>query len=343
MEEYKKKLTLAKERYNNPKISEEEKKFIEQIFPELIESEDEKVRKELYKYFHDLQLSNDREFSPSTSIDEILAWLEKQGEQKPTWSEEDEKMISLLIKIFEVNHPNEHFKVNPIGTTNMESISTKEIVDWLQSIKPQQNQYDKGYKDGFSAANFNQCEQKPTWSEEEKTRIDRIINVLDWAEEKGRISYSDWEDYVTYVKSLKPQNKQNTAWNEEDDYTIEKLFYLLDNEQDNYPQLSCDFQEIEGIKDWLKSIKDRVQLQSKKVWSDENLKFINELCNLLAAIAKDNYIGGYYVPDLINKIQSLKPQNKWKPSEEQLQALKHYVDTTMDGEIELLYNDLLKL
>ena len=97
------------------------------------------------------------------------------------------------------------------------------------------------------------------------------------------------------------------------------------------------------MRDFLKSLKDRVQLQSKKEWSDENLKFINELCNLLAAIAKDNYIGGYYVPDLINKIQSLKPQNKWKPSEEQMQALKHYVDTTMDGEIELLYNDLEKL
>ena len=66
-------------------------------------------------------------------------------------------------------------------------------------------------------------EQKPAWSEEEKARIDRIINVLDWAEEKGRISYSDWEDYVTYVKSLKPQNKQNTAWSEEDEYVFSKF------------------------------------------------------------------------------------------------------------------------
>ena len=56
---------------------------------------------------------------------------------KKEWSEEDEKMISFLIKIFEVNHPNGRFKVNPIGTTNMEAISTKEIVDWLKSLKIQ--------------------------------------------------------------------------------------------------------------------------------------------------------------------------------------------------------------
>lgn len=53
---------------------------IEYIFPELKESEDERIRKELYKYFRDLQLSSDREFSQSASIDEILDWLEKQGE-----------------------------------------------------------------------------------------------------------------------------------------------------------------------------------------------------------------------------------------------------------------------
>ena len=33
----------------------------------------------------------------------------------------------------------------------------------------------------------------------------------------------------------------------------------------------------------------------------------------------------------------------WKPSEEQMEALKHYVDTTTDGEIDLLYSDLKKL
>ena len=53
-----------------------------------------------------------------------------------TWSEEDEKKRQLLIKVLEVNHPNAHFKVNPINTTNMEAMSSKELVDWLKSLKP---------------------------------------------------------------------------------------------------------------------------------------------------------------------------------------------------------------
>ncbi|MBP5723216.1 MAG: hypothetical protein J6X18_06560, partial [Bacteroidales bacterium] len=79
------------------------------------------------------------DISKYKKYEDFLKSLPKRFNLHPNqeWSVEDEKMISLLIKIFEVNHPNEHFKVNPIGTINMEAISTKEIVDWLKSIKPQ--------------------------------------------------------------------------------------------------------------------------------------------------------------------------------------------------------------
>ena len=70
-----------------------------------------------------------------------------QPQPKQEWSENNEKMISLLIKIFEVNHPNGYFKVNPIGTTNMEAISTKEIVEWLKSLKPHWKPSEQNIKD----------------------------------------------------------------------------------------------------------------------------------------------------------------------------------------------------
>lgn len=59
--------------------------------------------------------------------------------QKSTWSEEDEKKRELLIAILNVNHPNGYFKVNPIGTTNMEAMSKDELVSWLKSIRPQKH------------------------------------------------------------------------------------------------------------------------------------------------------------------------------------------------------------
>lgn len=59
--------------------------------------------------------------------------------QKSTWNEEDEKKRELLIAILNVNHPNGYFKVNPIGTTNMEAMSKDELVSWLKSIRPQKH------------------------------------------------------------------------------------------------------------------------------------------------------------------------------------------------------------
>ena len=129
---YEEKLRLAEEALASGSY---DKETIEYIFPELKESKGERIRKEIIQF---LQLPHPQ-FVGKRNHEEWIAWLEKQVEQKPVWSEGDKKMINLLIKIFEVNHPNGHFKVkvNPIGITNMEDISTKEIVDWLKSIKPQ--------------------------------------------------------------------------------------------------------------------------------------------------------------------------------------------------------------
>ena len=102
----------------------------------------------------------------------------KKIEQKTAWSEEDDYILNLVSKF-----TSKGYKSHP-------KIPSLEFVqDWLKSLKDRV-----------------QLQPKQEWSEEEKARIDKIIDVLDWAEEKGRISYSDWEDYVCYVKTLRPQN-----------------------------------------------------------------------------------------------------------------------------------------
>ena len=196
---------------------------IENIFPELKESEDERMRKALIRFFQWFPYDrlNDENLKPKEAIawlekqgeqkpkwgdddeqyllvcknalrkyqvsdkwdaDIISKWLEdklKQGEQKPKWTEEDEerlqscistlqgkglmggvdtintkwlkslkqrqveskwieedsKMLGTLIAIFEVNYPDEFYKVNPIGTTDMQGIHSSEIVKWLRTIK----------------------------------------------------------------------------------------------------------------------------------------------------------------------------------------------------------------
>ena len=64
-------------------------------------------------------------------------------------------------------------------------------------------------------------------------------------------------------------------------------------------------------------------------WSDEDENFIKELCNLLASIAKNNYVGRYYAPELVSKLQSLRPQPKQEWGEED--------EDNLDSVIDLLY------
>jgi len=64
---------------------------LQDLFPELKESEDEQIREYLIRYI-------DNTMKSSELKSKLLAWLEKQGEQKPTWSEEDEEFLKRAIK-----------------------------------------------------------------------------------------------------------------------------------------------------------------------------------------------------------------------------------------------------
>ena len=79
--DYKDKLRLAKEALDSGSY---DKETIEYIFPELKESDGERIRKELIKNF---KLLNGKQFKgqkwgvyEELLIDDVLAWLEKQGE-----------------------------------------------------------------------------------------------------------------------------------------------------------------------------------------------------------------------------------------------------------------------
>lgn len=65
------------------------------------ESEDERIRKAL---INRIECFNEKHmlFNNGVSKNKVIAWLEKQGVQKPAeWSEEDERIVTELIGIFE--------------------------------------------------------------------------------------------------------------------------------------------------------------------------------------------------------------------------------------------------
>ena len=126
---------------------------LQNLFPELKESEDERIRKELIEF-----VKHRGGFKQ-----EYIAWLEKQAEQKSIWNEEDEHRIKLLEALCE----DKLFESVPNSTMYGEMRKT---IDWLNFLRPQ---------------------SKQEWNEEDERtikEIDEIIYECPYCESKEKIS-----------------------------------------------------------------------------------------------------------------------------------------------------------
>ena len=116
---------------------------IEVIFPELAESEDERIRKAISQCVEDMRGQFEKLYSVHHK--DAIAWLEKQGEENPLkgtlgdvfddlragldpspkqeWSEEDEQKISDILALLRGGE-NCHY-------------NTSELFNWLKSLRPQ--------------------------------------------------------------------------------------------------------------------------------------------------------------------------------------------------------------
>jgi len=141
--DYKEKLEEAKRLYETANA--DQRYVLESLFPELKESEDEKIRKVLIDYFKRYKEQEECGIKTFYGIptDNILAWLEKQGEQKPAWSEEDEKELNSCIEAIEACY------------------EWDTMVDWLKSLK-----------------NRVIPQPKHSWSEEDEITLDTLFNLV---------------------------------------------------------------------------------------------------------------------------------------------------------------------
>ena len=100
---------------------------LEFLIPELKESEDEKIRKDLITFLDEIwHLGKNANFDKWDKSDcsNWLAWLEKQGEQKPVeWSEYDEHKVKDII--YFLNSAKKHYA----STVELDA-----CVRWLWSL-----------------------------------------------------------------------------------------------------------------------------------------------------------------------------------------------------------------
>ena len=291
-------LERAKKWYNAPNIDKMltyGNRIIEEIFPELSESRDERIRKEI--------ISAIKEDWPGHT--DWIAWLEKQAQMPVDKVEPKFKVGQTII-----------YK----GTENIapQKMTISDIVKgqyWDDNccIVPISDQ-----------DNWELVEQKPAWSEKYIADVFEKVGLAKIVREQSNDNLTiALQSAMIELSKFTPQPKQK--WSEEDETKIKSIIALLKN-----PAV-CTMDGNKGIIDasikYLKSLKYRVQPQPKQEWSEEDeemLKSIIALCDekmksTLYQSAIDHAIDAKnWLKDLIERVQS---QSQLKPSDEQMKAL----------------------
>lgn len=195
---------------------------------------------------------------------------------------------------------------------------------------------------------YEPIRQKSAWSEEDEEIHRKCICAM----RASACGFPEEEKFVeqvnNWLKSLKDrvQSKPKSEWNVEDERIIVKLHNALEA-QNYYDGVSGKYivphkEEI----NWLKSLKDRIQLHNLTVTDKELSQAKKEAYN--DALNKIEYHSGEPTFDdgwsaaiWYFKKRNGKLQSQWKPSDEQMKALENAM--SMGAKLDLLYNDLKKL
>lgn len=141
--------------------------------------------------------------------------------------------------------------------------------------------------------------------------------------------------------------KQNPAWSEEDENGFSDALWCC-KQAASIAKDENDMGNAWYAEHWLKSLKDRVQPQPKQEWSEEDENTLNDIIEDLNSLKQSNpsdISKGVYQEE-IDWLKSLRPQNTWKPSDEQMDALRYVTNFDYGGHkatLVSLYEQLKKL
>ena len=267
--------------------------FANTIFPELKESEDERIRKELLEFLDELsKLGKNTNFDRWSKSDcaDWIAWLEKQGKQKPVFEiktpEEsldiDSATYNKIVDECIYGEQKPADKIEPFdkyeGLTDFERTLADICIGWIgeetgwkQYIKDNADVLLKIAVEKFNSVQDASFEQKPTdeemktvlRTEYEKGRADAIaeiqkpVDCIDCTNSKGCINCEDGNMKETLV--------QKPAWSVDDMSKVQRICKYLDEAKKYY----ADITEVRECINWLKSLKDRVQPRRRHTIFDE--------------------------------------------------------------------------
>lgn len=241
----------------------EERKVVEYITPELAESEDEKIRKELVQFFEEKDEEDFEEWIPKAKV---LAWLEKKGKQKET----------LCDKCKKTQPSHSCQDITALGRCALEEQGEQKLTEFEKAVKQvMEEAIECGDTHNLKAdaEMLLSLVHKSAWSEDDELHIRELESLVKqvWTtaeHENDKDTIHKMSDLSFFLKTLKPQPKQE--WSEEDEKKVNNLYVLLD-QMVSFNMLSD--KDATEFKDWLKSPKE------KYTWkpSDEQIKVLVEV------------------------------------------------------------------
>jgi hypothetical protein len=288
------------------------------IFPELKESEDERIRKELVQFFEEKDEEDFEEWIPKAKV---LAWFEKQGEQKPNYCHHEVDLSGCS---------EEYRKAYYDGWNNCNMQHSQCKLELDDVVKCLINGMKFYYEDNEEA----------TWGTDKWSMpVKHIIEVLEKQGEqketlcdkckKAQPSHSCQDITALGRCALEKQGEQKLT-------EFEKAVKQVMEEA-----IECgDTRNLKADADMLLS------LIQKPAWSKEDEERQQSCLNTLQAkgiVGVTETVNSKWLKSLKGRMQ---PQSTWKPSDEQMDAL-HYV-TNFDygghkATLVSLYEQLKKL
>lgn len=316
---------------------------LENAFPELKEREDGEIRKDIVDFINRVY-ERQALIITDEERDNWIAWLEKQGGQTSAQTNEYIETKGLSEIEAEAEELTKEISDEKHNLTDFECELLDicrgwigEEVGWKEYIKDNADVLLKIAIKKYNSIKDVPFEQQPAWSEEEE----RIYKSITYS---FAHNYPLTVQQQEFVKSLRPQPKQE--WSEEDEKMLNDI--LMCGEHHCYLDA--------GNIAWLKSLKPQ-----KYVGYNPYKATVESIAEMCKHYDKASHSGLRDFYDNVKikckdakEYDNIYPQNTWKPSEEQMEALEHFVRgvgksgyaSPYDNNTKLLYSllqDLKKL
>lgn len=172
------------------------------------------------------------------------------------------------------------------------------------------------------------------WSKEDENTINELCNIIASNSKNGYLGRHYTGDLIQKLKSLRPQPREEIYQSAKHDLAIKFMNYLDENRPEGKMSLSngeCeDIDKAFKENDWAKIMRyvEKYSPQLKQDWSEKEEKIISEACcsinEYARSIKKLHFTKSLELFRLCEKLKSLRPP--FKPSEEQMDALKELID-----------------